>query len=169
MRRYIISLAAVALFGSGFALAQSDMWVGASTGYPFGLTVHVGFEDLIGQDIDLRANVTGTFSSSLGVTAFGAQLGADVLFGFAPIEGAIALNPYAGGGPLVIIGGATGGGVSAGVFGFGVTGVAGVEYLFTPEIGAFLEMRVGAGYIGAGGIGIFAPLYGASLGVNYHF
>jgi hypothetical protein len=169
MRKFIISLVAVAVIGAGSAFAQSNMWVGASTGYPLGLTFYVGFDDLIAPDVDLRANLAGTFASAQGVSAFGVQLGADVLFDFDPIAGAILLNPYAGGGAIVALAGVAGGGGSAGGFGIYASGVAGVEYLIVEELGVFLEARAGVGYFGASGVGGIAPLFGLSLGVNYHF
>lgn len=138
---------------------NGDSWVGLSTGYPFGFNVHYGLGDALGDGIDLR------FNGNLGnVAAFGSSfgLGADALFAI-PIE-AEDVNVYAGGGPTVSFTTASGLGVSANSFAAGLQGIAGAEYLVSPEIGLFAELRALVGFING-----FAVAPNVGIGANYHF
>ena len=167
MRKLLTITITVLLLAMGGAFAQDtldqapngDSWIGLSTGYPFGFNVHYGLGDALGDDIDLR------FSGNLGnISAFGSSfgLGADALFAI-PID-AEDVNVYAGGGPYLNYATTAALGTTASSFAVGVQGVAGAEYLVSPEIGLFAELRALVGFINGFGV---APNVG--IGANYHF
>ena len=152
MRRLFIGLLTVLVLGAGTASAQ--MWAGISSGFPFGVTLHFGLEDVLSPGIDVRANGTVGFAGAFGV-------GADVLIGLPVNVPDIPIDVYAGGGPAVAFAGAGG-------FALAVNAFAGVEYRlgqvgFDPG-GVFLEV---------GPTIVLVPAFGAGfvgrLGFNYHF
>ena len=142
------------MMASDLVAFNSSQWIGASTGFPFGLVLHYGINDLIAEDIDLRANLSAL---SFG-GAFSFAGGADALYNL-PIdmEGA-PFNIYAGGG--ITLGYALGddGGLSA-----GLRGVGGAEYIVFDPIGLIAEVRAGVITVSP----FFSP--GFFLGANYHF
>lgn len=160
MRKLVIILiAALALAGSS-AFAQDDMmahtqWVGASTGFPLGITFHYGMEDLIGENLDLRANLSAvTFLND----AFTVAGGVDLLYQLnLETENDLPLGVYVGGGLNVGASLGTVNGVA-----FGVAALGGAELMVTDQIGVFGEVR--------GAVGL-NPLFQPSIfvGVNYHF
>ena len=177
--RKLLVLLLTALFLGGMALAQdtdvdvdvdvdadadtmmmddaaTSQWVGVSTGFPLGIVLHYGIEDLIGQNIDLRANLDANFLGlgGSGVTISG---GADALYHLPIDMDGAPFDVYAGGGINVGFQLGDDGGFSA-----GVRGIGGVEYLITNNIGVFAEARVGIGLNP-----IFRPAL--ALGANYHF
>lgn len=179
MRKLLVIAASIFVLTMGAAFAQDDdtaldvapdgdTWVGASTGYPFGLTAHYGLGNALGDGIDLRFNGQFSFAGSFGYSAIGFNLGADALFNI-PVE-ADDVKVYAGAGPkLGFILASTNlgiGGASAGGFQLGAQGLAGAEYLVTDDIGVFGELRVGLSYLSGFGIGFDPALF---LGANYHF
>lgn len=178
MRKLLVIAASVFLLTAGAAFAQEDetaldvapdgdSWVGASTGYPFGLTAHYGLGDALGDGIDLRFNGQFAFSGNFVSSAIGFNIGADALFNI-PVE-VDDLSVYAGAGPKLGFAVAStnlgAGGGSIGGFQLGAQGLAGAEYLITDEIGLFGELRIGFAYL-AGDIGFDPALF---LGANYHF
>lgn len=175
MRKLLLAATSVLLLSVGGALAQDedtidvapdgDTWVGASTGYPIGLTAHYGLGDALGDGIDLRFNGKFTFASAVTASAFGFNVGADALFAI-PID-AENFGVYAGAGPNIGFVSATSvGGVSAGGLSLGVQALAGAEYDVSDQIGVFGELRLGFAYITSLN---FAADPTFALGVNYHF
>ena len=177
MRKVLIAVVG-ALLLTGVAFAQDedtvdvapngDTWLGASTGYPFGLTAHYGLGDALGDGVDLRFNGRFAFSGDLVSSTIGFNLGADALFAI-PVD-SDEVHVYAGAGPSLGFAattynaGVTGG--NLGGFVVGAQGLAGAEYLLTDQIGLFGELRVGFTYVT--GINFaFAPTL--ALGANYHF
>ncbi len=179
MRKLLVIAASIFLLTTGAAFAQNDdtaldvapdgdTWVGASTGYPFGLTAHYGLGDALGDGVDLRFNGQFAFAGGLTESTIGFNVGADALFNI-PVD-AEDIKVYAGAGPslgfaLTTYNAGVGGG-SLGGFALGAQGLAGAEYLVTEEIGLFGELRVGFRYV-TGFNFTFAPTL--SLGANYHF
>ena len=159
MKKIVIgSLLAVFLL-TGTAFGQSNFpgqnrWGGISTGYPFGLVLHYGINDLVADNFDARFNLSA-------VTFLGGQFyvlgGADALYNLDIDTDSLPLDVYAGGGLGLGVGIGEGGGVSA-----SVRGVGGVELAVSDQIGVFGELRVGLG---------FNPVFSPSLaiGANYHF
>lgn len=163
MRKLIATLLALTVLGFGSALAQegvdntvavdSDYWAGISTGWPFGVNVHFGVEDVIGQGVDLRAN------AALGLGAqFG--LGVDALADLPVDLDNPDLGIYAGGGLNF--------GFAGGTFGFGLGLLVGGEYRLAgaglPEGGIFLEVGPTLAFVPS-----FVPNANAKFGFNYHF
>lgn len=162
MRRILITLLAITVFGVGAAFAQSDMgvqynttqWAGVGLGYPFQL--YYGVNNAIGPKMDVRARLSYGF--------WNLNFGADVLYTVAQLDSA-PVDVYVGGGPNV------GFGFYGIGLGLGVSGVVGAEYRINEQFGAFGEL--GAGYTywfnGAAGylFGGFGPR--GAIGVNYHF
>lgn len=163
MRKYVIALLAVITLGAGPAFAQSGSWAGASVGYPFGVGVHYGMEDLFAPNLDLRVGARVDF-----IGAFGITLSGDLLYNL-DLADDPNVNVY------------TGGGVNAGfvsvlgasVFIVDLHGLFGAEYMFTPQWGAFGEAQLGFGMVGVSGLGgagtAWGLTYGVRLGANYHF
>jgi len=163
MRKVLITLLAITVFGVGAAFAQSDMgvqynttqWAGVALGYPF--QVYYGVDNAIGNNIDVRGRLSYAFWN-LGI-------GADVLYNVTQIQG-MPLTVYVGGGPNFNFGFY---GVGIGI---GLSALAGAEYRINDQFGAFGEL--GAGYtfylqnpvVSYFGLG-FAPR--GAIGVNYHF
>ncbi len=181
MRKFVLSVLAVAFIGSGAALAQSGSWAGASVGFPLGFSVHYGMKDLFGPNLDVRASLSGSFSGGSfaggSYRSFSVGIGADLLYDLGSLTDLAQLNPYAGGGLSLGFAGAssTSGGttVSGSGVAYDIHGLAGVEYLFSPEWGVFTEFQLGFGSAVVGVAGSTAAVsgitYGARLGVNYHF
>ena len=180
MRKLLVAMVgALLLTGGAFAQNNStaldvapsgNTWLGLSTGYPLGLTVHYGLGNGLGNGVDLRFNgqfYTGTLNN---LSSLGFNLGADALFNI-PVD-AQNLNVYAGAGPKlgfeVASGSLTTGG-SIGGFSLAAQALAGTEYFVSPEIGVFGEFRLGFNYVtGVPGTTIgFLPTL--ALGANYHF
>lgn len=171
MRKLLVIAASVFLLTAGAAFAQEDetaldvapdgdSWVGASTGYPLGLTAHYGLGDALGDGIDLRFNGKFYFLGVPGISTFSGTVGADALFNI-PVD-ADDLSVYAGAGPSV---GFTTGNLIGGLS-LGAQGLAGAEYLVTEEIGLFGEFRLGVGFVTG------SPIYpdlNFAFGANYHF
>ena len=150
MRKFILSLLAVAVLGTGSAFAQSGVWAGLSAGWP-GAGLHFGVENVV-AGLDVRANVNATYGLAFG-------LGADVLYGLDLDTGVVALDTYVGGGLNAILGGA---------FGLGINAFGGIEYrlgeIGLPQGGVFLEVGPSVLVVPAFAFGV-----GARLGFNYHF
>ena len=163
MRKLIATLLALTVLGLGSGLAQDafdddvnlegDTWVGISTGFPFGVNLHFGFEDMIGEGIDLRANAALGLGSQFG-------LGADVLADLPIDMDNPALGIYAGGGPnfSFVAGNAV---VSLGLL---VGGEFRLGDAGLPEGGIFAEVGPTLTFVPA-----FVPNANAKFGFNYHF
>lgn len=183
MRKFLVSLIAVAALGAGAAFAQGGSWVGLSTGYPFGVTLHYGMEDLFSPGMDLRLNLRGDFGGGTltgGVTysVFSVSVGGDLLYGLADLSTDPNLNPYVGGGlTLGFAGGSTSDGVSIGGLAYDIHGLAGAEYLVASSFGIFGEVQLGFGQAAAAAVvggttvsqAVSGLTYALRLGVNYHF
>ena len=142
------------------ALGQSrnfpaqDQWAGVSTGFPLGIVLHYGINDLVAEDFDARFNLSA-------VTFLGSQFyvsgGADALYVLGLDTDDLPLDVYAGGGLNVGLGIGEGGGFSV-----GARGIGGVELAVADQLGVFSELRLGLG---------FNPIFRPELaiGVNYHF
>lgn len=152
MRKLIISLLAVAAFGTGAVFAQTGTWAGVSAGWP-GASLHFGIEN-VATNLDVRANLGYTY---IGTGGF--SFGVDALYNLNLDTGVAPLNTYVGGG----FGLGFGAGLSAG---FGL--LAGAEYRLVdaglPEGGVFFE--VGPTFAVTPG---FAFGFAGRLGFNYHF
>ncbi len=166
MRKVLITLLAITVFGVGAAFAQSDMgvkynttqWAGLGLGYPFQL--YYGVNDALGNNIDVRARLSSYF--------WNISLGADALYTVASLDSA-PVHIYVGGGPNVdylFLGGTNS-------LGIGLSAVVGAEYRINEQFGAFGELGAGYTYyfgdlagLNAFGLG-FGPR--GAIGVNYHF
>jgi hypothetical protein len=165
MRKLLALLAAVTLLGLGAGFAQNDAatttvrlddrvtenyWAGFSVGYP-GIYGHFGLKDVIGRGGDIRANLGFSYLGG------GVVFGADALFDI-NLDVDAPLGLYLGGGPLVSVGG--------GGAGFGIEGIAGLEYRLI-EAGLdsgsiFFELGPVIGF--PGGFGFLGR-----FGFNYYF
>lgn len=176
MRKFMITLLAIATLGAGSAFAQSGMWAGVSTGYPFGVAVHFGMEDLLSPGLDLRVSASGQFSGggigAFSYSTFGVMLEGDVLYGL-DLGADPSLNAYVGGGLGLGLLNVSGPSFSDSSLLWNVHGLFGAEYLFTPQWGLFGEVHLGFGggsfnYNGTPvNVGGFAPAL--RIGGNYHF
>ena len=160
MRKLLLTLLATLTLLGTAALAQDDMmgstqWFGASTGFPLGINLHYGMEDLFAPDLDLRVNLSAvTFLYS----DFSVAGGVDLLYQLNwETEDDLPLFVYVGGG--LNVGASLG--ATTGVA-FSVAALGGAEYMITDELGVYGEVR--------GGVGI-NPIFQPALfvGVNYHF
>jgi hypothetical protein len=130
MRRYAIFFLISLALSIGAAGAQSGEYYGGSLSLhalvlPLPLIgAHVGFDDLIAEDVSLRLHASGFAFGASGDFLFAGVAGADVLWDF-PVGDGAALLPYAGGGPGVVFAGLSGAGVDVAPYA-GV--VAGVSY-----------------------------------------
>jgi len=157
MRKLSVLFLAVLLLGTGAALAQSGQWAGVSFGggIPFAgsVNLHFGLNDVIGDNIDVRANGTVSFFGVFG-------LGADVLIGLPIDTGDLPLEVYAGGGPALAFGG--------GGFAAGANLLAGAEFRLgdvgLDQGGVFFEAGPGLTFVP-----VFLASFVAKLGFNYHF
>ncbi len=142
------------------AITQSPLetqWFGVSTGFPLGLNLHYGLNDIIVQDLDLRIN-GNLFAGSLNPLQMVLGIGVDGLYNLENPDSP-NLGIYLGGGlgTVLFLGSVNGN------FGLDVHGLAGAEYRFA-EYGVFGEVNVGTGF--ASSYGLSAAL---RLGFNYHF
>lgn len=152
MRKFIISLVAVAVLGTGAAFAQSGYWAGVSAGYP-GAAVHFGVDNIApGFAVRLNAgfNYIGTQGFALGV---------DALYDLPVNMGDTPIDLYVGGG----LGIGIGAGVALGVNLF-VGGEFSLAQAGLPEGGVFLEVGPSIGVVPAFGFGV-----SGRVGFNYHF
>lgn len=151
MRKFLVTLVAVAALGAGAAFAQGGYWAGFSVGYP-GAALHFGIDD-ISPGLAVRVN------AGYNYIATGFALGADVLYDLAVDTGTAPIDVYVGGG--------VGLGIGAGVD-VGVNAFAGGEFNLAqaglPEGGVFLEAGPSLSFTPKFGLGI-----AAKLGFNYHF
>ena len=91
------------LLGSGVGLAQNvyaggSSGIYASAGTLFTLDGYLGFEDILTQDLDIRANIGLIAAGDLN-----AKFAADVIYGFDLDQGG-PLSLHVGGGPRVYTG-----------------------------------------------------------------
>lgn len=152
MRKLLLTIFAIALFGGGAAFAQAQ-WAGVSLGWP-AIQAYYGQENVLGDDLDLRGRVAVSPFFGLGFA-----VGADVLVDVEQFGDANEFDLYVGGGPSV--------GVAGGAFFGDISALGGVEYNAQPDLGIFGEFRLGVGFGGA--VGTVFPTYGAALGVNFRF
>lgn len=152
MRKFVISLIAVAVLSTGAAFAQSGYWAGISAGYP-GAAVHFGIED-IAPNFSVRLNAGYSYIGTRGFA-----LGVDALYDLPVDMGDTPLSIYAGGG----VGLGIGAGMALGVNLF-VGGEFSLAQAGLPEGGVFLEVGPAIGVIPAFGFGV-----AGRLGFNYHF
>lgn len=137
--------------------ALETQWFGLSTGFPLGLNLHYGMNDIVVTDLDLRINGT-LFAGSLSPIQMVLGLGVDGLYNLDNPDSP-NLGVYLGGGlaTVVFLGNVNGN------FGLDVHGLAGAEYRFA-EYGVFGEVNVGSSF--ASNYGLNAAL---RIGFNYHF
>ncbi len=154
MRKMFVIGLTVLMLSFGSAFAQSGQWIGGSTGFPLGITLHYGIEDLLAPDLDLRINLNAV---TFNLSTFSVTGGVDALYNLnLETEGDLPLDVYVGGGLNV--------GVSLGAstgIGLGARGLAGVEYGLTDQFSLFGELQVGLG------IPLLQP--GLVVGLNYRF
>lgn len=158
MRKILITLLAVTVFGVGAAFAQSDMtaehyWAGISGGYP-GANFHFGVTD-VAPNLSVRANL------GFGYFGYGFSVGVDGMYNLPVDTGDLPITVYAGLGPTASFG--YYGGMAVGVGAF-----AGAEYRlgdvgFQPG-GVFFEAGPSVYFVP----NFFAGFFGR-LGFNYHF
>ncbi|HZX00343.1 MAG TPA: hypothetical protein VFF10_09795 [Trueperaceae bacterium] len=151
MRKFLVSLIAVAALGTGTAFAQGGYWAGFSVGYP-GAALHFGID---GISPGLAARVNAGYNY---IGAGGFALGADILYDLAVDTGTAPIDVYLGGGVGLGIG--TGINVAVNAFVGGEFSLAGSGL---PEGGIFLEAGPSIGF------NPFALGVAARLGFNYHF
>ncbi len=152
MRKFVISLVAVAVLSAGSAFAQTGYWAGISAGYP-GAAVHFGV-DGVAPGLAVRLNAGYNY---IGTGGF--ALGVDALYDLPVNMGDTPIDLYAGGG----LGIGIGAGVALGVNLF-VGGEFSLAQAGLPEGGVFLEVGPAIGVIPAFGFGV-----AGRLGFNYHF
>lgn len=125
-------------------------WAGVSSGFPFGVTLHLGADDVLANNANVRF-IASIFGDAVGLSV-------DALYGF-DLTDTRRLEVYVGGGPVVSVGN---------VFALGVNAFAGLESRLSvfglPEAGPFFEAGP---YIGLGNDTLLDV--NARLGVNYHF
>lgn len=155
LKRTILAFA-VFVFAAGTVQAQN--WAGLRTGYPLGVTVHVGAENAIGADLDIR--VSGRVESVGSSPRIG--LAVDLM---RSVGGTPPFDIYAGGGPSLSVGG--------GAAFFGIHGLLGGEYRLSEieldQLGVFAELSLGAEIDMSGGGSARLPTFGAAVGFNWHF
>ncbi len=137
--------------------ALETQWFGVSSGFPLGLNLHYGLNDIIVTNLDLRANGT-FFAGSLSPLQTVLGLGLDGLYNLDnPDSPNLAVYLGGGLGAVVLLGKINGN------FGLDVHGLAGAEYRFG-GYGVFGEVNVGTGFASTYALG--AAL---RIGFNYHF
>ena len=157
IRKALLSLACVLVLGTGSSLAQSNDIYGAGSlgidilpsGTFFNINSYVGFEDLISDGIDVRANLGLITAGDLLV-----QLGADALFAFQFDPGS-PITIYAGGGPRVVFGGATD---------FAIGAVGNFDYALQPNLSIFGEFDLDLYFRGGASV-----VPGLEVGAKYKF
>ena len=149
MRRLFVGLLTLLVLGAGTSFAQ--VWAGVSGSLPFAVTGHVGFENGLGDGVDIRGNGTLLLGSTSGYL-----LGVDVILDL-PVTPITAVDFYFGAGPgLALIDGGT-----AGVL---LNTFVGAEYDLGGIGSAFLEG--GATFEPFGNVdGV--DLLSARLGINF--
>ncbi len=164
MRKYLLSLLLILSIGSIASAQQSGNYAGAGLGYPYIVSAHYGFADMLGNNLDLR--VAGgmhmyTFSSF--------AVSGDVIYHFRNVDPVSA--PYAGGGLTLAFGGGSALGVSYSGFMWNVHGLGGYQYRFDPSWSVFGELQLGYSSWSVGSsIYSFSGLSaGTRIGVNYYF
>ncbi len=160
MKKMLLTFTTLLAFSFGTTFAQDVVtplerpadayWAGLSTGFPFGVTLHFGIDDVFASNADVRF-IGSIFGDSVG-------LGVDALYGFG-LDDEQTLDLYVGGGPLLEVGNR---------FALGVNAFVGLEYRlsaigFAPG-GIFLEAGPFVGF----GDETFVD-FNARLGFNYHF
>lgn len=183
MRKVIVALIAVVSLGAGTAFAQSGYWAGASTGLPFGITLHFGMEEVFTPELDVRFSLQGrSYGGRVAGETFSffvVTVGADALYNL-DLDADPNLSVYVGGGlSLGLASGSTSpSNVSHGGAAYDIHALAGAEYLVAPNWGIFGEGQLGYGVVAGaaaapGGTVVSATDSGATfalrLGVNYHF
>jgi len=151
MRKFLVSLIAVAALGAGTAFAQGGYWAGFSVGYP-GAALHFGIDN-ISPGLAARINAGYNYIGTAGFA-----LGADILYDLPVDTGTAPIDVYVGGG----LGLGIGAGVNVGINAF-VGGEFSLAQSGLPEGGIFLEAGPSLG---------FSPFsFGvtARLGFNYPF
>lgn len=153
LRVTVVSAIFLLVLGS----VHAQTWAGLRTGYPLGVTVHVGGDNAIAGTLDLR--VSGRVES----VGNSPRVGVSVDF-LRSVGGTAPVDIYAGGGPSLSVGG--------GAAFFEVHGLLGGEYRFTDieleELGIFGELSLGAEIDMSRG-GARLPTFGAAVGFNWHF
>lgn len=157
MRTMFVTLTALGttlLLNLGLAqTTSSGFWLGGSLGAP-GINLHVGADDLLGENVDLRGNVGYSYLFSPGV-----YVGADALFDINLDTGTAPVDTYLGAGAFASFGSN---------FGLGFTGLFGGEYRLAeaglPEGGLFLELGPDLYLAPVTRIG-----FTGRFGFNYHF
>lgn len=152
-----LSVVCLSVLGLLLGSAHAQTWAGLRTGYPLGVTVHVGSENAIAGTLDLR--VSGRVESVDNAP----RVGVSVDF-MRSVGGTAPVDVYAGGGPSLSVGG--------GAAFFEVHGLLGGEYRFADieleELGIFGELSLGAEIDMRRG-GARLPTFGAAVGLNWHF
>lgn len=152
MRKFLVTLIAVAALGSGAALAQS-YWAGFSVGYP-GAAVHFGVED-VAPSLSVRINAGYNY-----VVSTGFAVGVDALYDLPVDMGGAPIGVYAGGG--------VGLGIGGGPLNLGVNVFGGGEFSLAsaglPEGGVFVEVGPSIRVLPSFQFGVVGR-----LGFNYHF
>jgi len=131
----VVVLVVVALCGH----ATSQSYVAVAMGFPTLFSVHLGFQDLLGPAIDVRANLGGAALWAGGGAVFGVAAGADVL-ARAPSVPEARWIAYGGAGAGIMGLGFLGGADSGARFAPHVSGIGGVELLLA-DTRVFLEAR----------------------------
>ena len=149
MRRLFVGLLTLLVLGAGTSFAQ--VWGGVSGSLPFAVTGHVGFENGLGDGVDIRGN--GTLL--LGGTS-GFLLGVDVILDL-PVTPITAVDFYFGAGPGLAL-------IDGGTTGVLLNTFVGAEYDLGGIGSAFLEG--GATFEPFGNVdGV--DLLSARLGINF--
>ena len=143
-----------ALFGT----TQAQTWFGLRTGYPLGVTIHVGAADAVADVVDLR--LSGRFTSVDG----NARVSVAVDF-LQTVSPGLPARIYVGGGPAISVG--------SGATYLDLHALVGAEYRLVDvdltALGLFAELSLGAEFDTSGSGTARFPAVGAALGFNWHF
>jgi len=162
MRKILITILAVTVFGVGAAFAQGmaaeSYWVGLSAGYPGG-QIHFGVSD-VAPGVSVRANL------GYGYFGYGFSVGVDGMYNLPVDTGDLPITVYAGLGPSASFGYSYG--TYSNATSVGVKLFAGAEYRLG-QVG----FEPGGVFFEAGPMVTFVPEFRfdpvARLGFNYHF
>jgi len=162
-----IIFTSVLLGSSSFAQSQStsSTWFGTSASLHYfipSIDLHIGVEDALGENIDLRTTLSGVAIDGGGFVSAGIN-------GIVNLsEASSTTNSYIGFGPRGVL--LFDPGVSNNIVAFGVGGLWGTEFFTNSSSSPFVEFNATLP-ISAGGefVPAFLPIISLTTGVNFHF
>ena len=141
---------------TGFSLAQSNIYAGASvgaggllSGFALPITGHVGFEDFYSRDLDMRLDLRFLLGSNTGF-----EFGVNGLYNF-QVSRDLPLEVYVGGGGRVLF-----------ITDFLILGGGlnvGTDYYLSEQLSLFGELRLDSYLRG------WITQFGIGAGAKFHF